>query len=133
MAKSKKIKAVDLTATVDALLEEYGDEIFNDLDEVIQETAEEAVSKLHSVQTFAPGRRPSGEYSRGWTSTEQIKKRTQVVRVIYNEELAGLAHLLEFGHANRGGGRTPGYGHIKPVDDWIQQGIVETFKKRAEQ
>ena len=133
MARKKTITAIDLSATVDQLLEEYGEEVFDDLDEVIEQTAEEAAKRLQSVKTFKPGRHPTGAYSAGWTQTERTRKRTNVERVVYNEDLAGLAHLLEFGHAKANGGRTDGFTHIKPVEEWVQNEIVEAFKRRAEQ
>lgn len=57
----------------------------------------------------------SGGYAAGWsTKSEGDSLEGYFVRV-YNKKKPGLAHLLEKGHANRGGGRTPAYPHIAPA------------------
>ena len=49
------------------------------------------------------------------------------VATIYSTK-AGLPHVLEFGHAKRGGGRTEGRAHIKPVEEMI----TASFEKEVE-
>jgi hypothetical protein len=48
--------------------------------------------------------------------------------VVYNADAPGLAHLLEHGHANVNGGRTPGRAHIAPVEEMV----LEQFEKELE-
>lgn len=132
MARSKKIQAVDLSAAVAELLEEYGEEVYDHLADAIEETAEKATRDLRSVNKFSPQGHPTGVYAAGWTQEETIRGRTNLVRVVYNQDYPQYAHLLEFGHANRGGGRTEGFTHIKPVNDWVQDEIVRAVEKAVQ-
>ena len=43
-----------------------------------------------------------------------------------------LAHLLENGHAKRGGGRTAPIVHIKPVEEWAIEEVQKTIKEEVE-
>lgn len=129
MARLKKIQAVDLSAAVADLLEEYGEEVYDHLGDAIEKTAEQAVRDLQAVKKFSDEGHPTGVYSAGWTQEETIRGRTNVVRVVYNQDYPQYAHLLEFGHANRGGGRTRGYTHINPVNEWVQTAIVQAVEK----
>ena len=64
----------------------------------------------------------TGKYKAGWGVTE---KNTQFT--IHNKKRASLTHLLEKGHAKRGGGRVKGIEHIKPVEDWV----IQEFEKQT--
>ena len=59
----------------------------------------------------------SGKYAKGWTYQSEYR-RLGSVATIYNKT-PGLPHLLENGHAKRGGGRVSGRTHIAPVETEI--------------
>ena len=130
----KKIKPVDLSATVDKLLAEYGDEVFDVLGTAIKETSEEAVQDLRSVNSFSSSGRHSGDYSNSWTYKEQYVKRMQKEMIVYNEEHYRLTHLLESGHAKWLWGRSTGervqaFPHIAPVNDKAQETVVRKVEE----
>ena len=75
-------------------------------EKAINDTAKEAVSKL---QSNSPKR--SDKYAKGWT-----KKNEGKMDVIVHNKVYRLTHLLEKGHAKRGGGRVAARVHIAPVE-----------------
>jgi hypothetical protein len=79
----------------------------------------EAVTELKAKSPVGE----SGRYAAGWT-----KKREDDRVIIHNKDRYQLAHLLEHGHAKRGGGRVPGKVHIKPVEEKT----VKEFEKLVE-
>ena len=68
----------------------------------------------------------AGRYSKGWKVTAE-ETRLSSTNVIHNTT-PGLPHLLEHGHAKRGGGRVSGRAHIAPVEEKI----TEEFLKAVE-
>ena len=96
----------------------------------IPKVAKEAAKKLQHTSPVGP----TGEYAKSWTSMAE-KSRLQVGATVYAEAPGyRLAHLLEYGHANRGGGRTSGREHIKPVEEWAikeaEDRIVEALERK---
>lgn len=108
-----KTSMEQLEAAVGRILKDYGDEIDQSVGEVTTRLARSGAAALRtaSANTFGG----SGRYAKGWTATVQ-KTRTGTSAVVHNAETPGLPHLLENGHANRGGGRTPGRPHIAPIE-----------------
>ena len=129
MSRRKKIKPIDLTAAVDEILSEYGDEVFDVLGEAIKETSEEAMQDLRSVTKFSPKGNPTGTYSQSWEYKQVQVSRLKTEAVVYNENHYRLTHLLENGHALRRGGRTYGrvqaYPHIAPINDKAQENVIK--------
>ena len=126
MARRKTVKPIDLTATVDQLLKEYGEDVYQVMDDCVQKVSDQATEKLKDVSMFAPGGRASGEYSSSWTAEQVTKTRTKSNWVVHNLEHYRLTHLLEKGHVIRNGtqrtyGETGAYPHIAPVNDWANE------------
>ena len=129
----KKIKPVDLTATVNKMLDDYGDEVYKVLGDCIKETCEEARDELRDVKKFSPNGHPSGDYSRDWEYEQRRKSRTSWNSVVYNFAHYQLTHLLENGHVLKRGGRVIGsvqaYPHIKEVNDKAQENVVKKVEE----
>lgn len=133
MARRKTIKPIDLSAAIDSILAEYGDEVFDVLGIAIKETSEEAMDELRSVNKFSEKGHPTGAYSRGWEYLQKQVSRLKTEAVVYNEPHYRLTHLLENGHALKRGGRkygeVEGFEHIKPVNDKAQETVVEKVEE----
>ena len=108
----------DLESTLDSILEEYGDSVRENINEAVKRIAKTSIGTLKSTSPKSKGRPSFGKkhYADNWAVKEEIT-RLSVTDTIYNRDTYRLAHLLENGHAKRGGGRVPGRAHIKPVED----------------
>lgn len=126
MARRKTIKPIDLSAAIQEILTEYGDEVYDVLGKAVDEVSKEAVQKLQAANHFASGGHPTGAYAKDWTADDVPTGRLTQKRVVHNEDHYRLAHLLEKGHVSRNGtgrtfGRVSAYPHIKPVEEWAQK------------
>ena len=118
-----KIQAADLQAVVSDMLEEYAGEVEAAADEAVRSTATDTVRKLKNAQ---PGFNDK-KYSKGWTK-KVTKHRLYSEATVYNKTHGHLTHLLEFGHAKRGGGRTRAFPHIAPVNDEVPAMFEQKFE-----
>ena len=114
---------VNLASAVTEILEDYSDQVQATLNEVTKDVAKEAVKKLKSISP-----KGTGDYAKGWKA-KTTGSRLGIQNVIYNANKPGLTHLLENGHAKRGGGRTPAHEHIKPVEEWANEEVVRKVKE----
>lgn len=119
-------KAVNLEAEINKILEKYGDDISEHVKEAAKEVAQKGAKavKSNSKASF----NGTGKYASGWTSRMETG-RYSAQGTIYNKSQPGLPHLLEKGHALRGGGRTTGVEHIKPVEEEVIRLFEEAIKK----
>lgn len=127
---AKKIKPGDLAKAISDVVNEYGDEIYEVLDDSVQEVTDEAVQKLHGFSHTSRWGHPWDEYLADWTSKKEYKKDLQTVRIIYNSDHYRLAHLLEFGHVKQNGGRTEAFPHIAPVNDWAEKELPTLVERK---
>ena len=122
---AKKIPVDRLSAEINKILTEYGNEVQENVDDAARRVTKAGAKAVrgNAQSTFRIG---NGEknYAKGWTSKFETG-RLSAQGIIYNKDLPGLPHLLEHGHANRNGGRTAGREHIAPVE----QKIIEDFEK----
>lgn len=116
-------------AISDVLQNEYYGDVLEATAQAIEETAKESVKKLKAAP---PSPRRTGKYARGWTQT--IKKgRANVNATVHGKSgTYQIAHLLEHGHAKRGGGRVDAIEHIAPVERWAVDETVQKLTKKLE-
>ena len=113
-------------ADVQKILSEYAGSVKENLDEVTKTVAKKGAQMVRRAAAGAVG--GSGKYARGWTSKVE-SGRFGSSGVIYNKK-PGLPHLLEHGHANRNGGRTPGRPHIAAAAEQIVREFEEEVKSK---
>lgn len=121
---ARRIPIDRLTAEVEKILDEYGDNVRENLGDIVKQMSKKGAATLRSQSRATFG--GTGKYAKGWTSTAQTG-RLSAQGTIYNGDLPGLPHLLEFGHANRSGGRTPGRVHIATVE----QQLISEFESKV--
>lgn len=111
-----------LQTQIQAILSEYGEDVEEELREIVPDVAKEAVKKLRKTSP-----KNKGKYAKSWAQQTE-KKRMSVSSVIYNRE-PGLPHLLEYSHALRNGGRSRPEPHIAPVEEWVNKEVVERIEE----
>ena len=113
-----------LTLEVGKILEEYGDNVQENLNEIVSQMSKQGAKAVKSEARGTFG--GSGKYASGWTSQVETG-RVSAQGTIYNKDVPGLPHLLEHGHANRNGGRTAGRIHIAKVEEQL----VKDFESKV--
>jgi hypothetical protein len=113
------VKIDGIAAEISRHFREYTNDVQKKVRSAENKVTKEAVSELQANSPVGK----TGRYAAGWA-----KKREDDRVIIYNKDRYQLAHLLEHGHAKRGGGRVPGKVHIKPVEEKA----VKEFEKLVE-
>ena len=113
----KKIKVEQLADEVMKELEDYANTTTLGMKAAVQKTGN---TVRNEIRAGAPSR--TRAYAKSW-SVKNTKQNSHAFEVtVYSRNRYQLAHLLEFGHAKRGGGRVSGRSHIAPAE---QKGIEE--------
>lgn len=124
-----KVNASNLSDVVAKELDKYAEDVDVELEEIIETVAKKGAQALKN-DSLAKFKAHGGKrYGSGW-SAQVDKGRMKTEGVIYNRLFPGLPHLLENGHAKRGGGRVSGVEHIKPVEDMVIDLVTKEVEKR---
>ena len=123
---AKSLPHDKLAKEINKILEQYGDDVKANVAEITKEFAKKGAKAVgaSAKQNFGG----TGKYAAGWTSQYE-SGRTSAQGTIYNK-MAGLPHLLENGHAKRGGGRVSGRPHISPVEEQLVKEYTEAVKQK---
>ena len=105
---------VDLSRLGDVIeqeLQTYANLTTEEVKGIVLETAKEIQNE---IQSAAPNK--SGKYSKSWAIKKIEESGHKLQVVIHSKNRYQLTHLLEFGHAKRGGGRTKAIPHIAAAE-----------------
>lgn len=98
-------------------------EVMNGLleyESLAREDMKKAVKKAATkVKTEIKAQAPSdtGAYASSWATKTTGESSNALAITVYSKNRYQMAHLLEFGHATRNGGRVAGKSHIAPAEE----------------
>ena len=127
MMSEKKVSIEQMAeAVMDGLIEYAG--LATD---VMKDCVTKAGNTVKSeVKANAPVR--TGQYKKGWAVKKQKETANALELVVHNKKRYQLTHLLEKGHAKRGGGRVRAFPHIAPAEQAGIRELEEGIKRGLE-
>ena len=121
-----RIEPADFAEAMEALLQEYGEEVQEDVNQALKATAQEVTKQLKKAGDYGS---VSKKPFRKRFKYEMVESRLETTAVIGNQK-AGLTHLLEFGHARKNGGRnTEAFGFMAPINKQTEKIFMEKVGK----
>ena len=93
-------------------LTEYADLAETEMKKAVKKTA---TSVKKEISANAP--KKTGAYAKSWTAKKTKENSHSLEMTVHSKNKYQLAHLLEKGHAKRGGGRVAGKPHIAPAEE----------------
>lgn len=114
---AKKVTVNNLQDAIKDILDEYSDQVYENLEEITQRIGKKGVEAVRNSSKEAFNGKV---YASGWGMTVE-KNRLYTSVIIHNKKQAGLAHLLEHGHVKANGtgryGQWDGVEHLLPVEE----------------
>ena len=108
---AERVSVDQMAQTIMDGLLEYADLATEDMKAAVKKAGNKAKS---DVQAGAPV--DTGKYKKSW-AVKTTKENANALEVtVHSKNRYQLAHLLEFGHAKRNGGRTRAFPHIAPAE-----------------
>ena len=112
-----RIKVDQLVETVMKELEDYADTTTDGVKSAVRKAAN-TVKK--EIQAGAPQR--TGKYAKSWATKTTGEDSHSLEITVHSRNRYQIAHLLEHGHAKRGGGRVAARPHIAAAEtDGIEE------------
>ena len=109
---ANSIRIDHLASEVMKGLTEYADLATDDMKKAVKKAG---TTVRKEIEANAP--KNKGTYAKSW-SVKNTRETSNALEVtVYSKNRYQLAHLLEFGHAKRGGGRVAGRSHIVPAEE----------------
>lgn len=118
-----RIKPEDLSKTIKKTLDTYEESVTEKVKRSVKQAADLAVKELK-----ASSPKKTGRYGKSWKQKKTHEDSKELEVTVY-AGVYQLTHLLENGHAKRGGGRVEGIPHIEPAREHVAKMLEEEIKK----
>lgn len=105
-------------------LKEYADVTADTVKDALKDSAK-TVKK--EIQAESPVR--TGRYKKSWTTKKTKETSNSLIITVHSKDRYQIAHLLEHGHAKRGGGRVAGKEHIAPAEEKGKRELLEKIER----
>ncbi len=118
------VKIDNLASEIMKGLTEYKDLATADMKTAVRKAGRTA---KQDIQANAP--KKTGAYSNSWTVKTTKETSESLELTVCSPKKYQLAHLLEKGHAKRGGGRTKAQPHIAPAEENAVKQLESNIKR----
>lgn len=118
------VKIDGLSSEVMKELEKYADVTTEKVKKAVQNAGKTVRDEISSN---APS--DTGKYSKSWTVKTVRETSNSLELVVHSKNRYQLTHLLEFGHAKRGGGRVSARPHVVNAEEKAIKVFEEEIKE----
>jgi hypothetical protein len=122
-----KVSIDKMTEEIQKGLQEYAELATSDMKKAVKKAGTTAKQE---IQNNAP--KDTGKYAKSWTSKTTKETNNALEVTVYSPSRYYLAHLLEYGHAKRGGGRIAGKSHIAPAEEKAIDQLEQEIEKKLQ-
>ena len=118
-------------ASIDDLAEEImqGLQEYADLADTAMKAAVKKTATSVKKEISANATKRSGKYRKSWTTKKTRENSHTLEMTVHSKDRYQLTHLLEKGHAKRGGGRVAAIPHIAPAEANGEVLLTELIEK----
>jgi hypothetical protein len=106
-------------------LEKYANLATDDMKDAVKDTANSVKKDIESSAPVLTGR-----YKKSWRIKKIRENANSLDVLVHSSNRYQLTHLLEFGHAKRGGGRVAGKPHIAPAAEKGEQDLIKAIEEK---
>ena len=121
---SDTVSVDQLADAINVALQEYATLATEDMKKCIAD-AGKTIRK--EIRSHAP--KESGQYGKSWRVRKVAEDSQTVTYMIYSPKRYFLAHLLEYGHAKRNGGRVSARPHIAPAEETGEERLIKDLER----
>ena len=121
---SRTVSVDEMAAAINEGLEEYAQLSTENVKKAVKKSAKAVKEQINGS---APVR--TGRYAKSWAVKTTAESSHSLEQTVYSPSRYMLSHLLEKGHAKRGGGRVRAIPHIAPAEEMG----IERFEGLIEQ
>ena len=115
----------NLAKTIMEGLQEYADVASEDVKTAVRKAGKNVKAE---ISANAPKR--TWAYAKSWAVKTEKETAHSLEVVVHSKNRYQIAHLLEHGHAKRGGGRVAGIPHIAPAEEKSVKQLEEDIVKK---
>lgn len=120
----RSISVDELADVINEGLEEYANLTSDKVKSAVRKVAKTVKEEINSS---APVR--TGRYAKSWKTKTTAESSNMLQQTVYSPNRYMLAHLLEKGHAKRGGGRVRAIPHIAPAEEMGEEMLEDLIEK----
>ena len=124
---SRTVSIEEMAAAINEGLEEYANLSAEGVKSAVKKTSKAVKDQINGS---APVR--TGRYAKSWKVKTTAESSQSLEQTVYSPNRYMLSHLLEKGHAKRGGGRVRAIPHIAPAEEMgieMLEGLIEKALK----
>ena len=124
---SQNVSVEQMAEAIMEGLQEYADLAADEMKKAVKKSAN---TVKNEISANAPVK--SGRYARSWRTKTTKEDANSLEITVYSPSRYMLAHLLEKGHAKRGGGRVRAIPHIAPAEQMGMEELEEEIVRALE-